>query len=121
MELKIKCQCGVKYALDVTPQTVANPIQFVCQYCCVDSSAAVNEIIRQQFKASVLPPTERLPTLPAAAAPIVAATSDVSARGDARPPAAVLSRPPPASTKTQGHAHPQPAGPTAPATPPEAP
>ena len=121
MELKIKCQCGVKYALDVTPQTVANPIQFVCQYCGVDSSAAVNEIIRQQFKASVLPPTERLPTLPAAAAPIVAATSDVSARGDARLPAAVLAPPRPASAKLRVQAHAQPAGQAAEASAEDAP
>jgi len=88
MELKIKCQCGVKYALDVTAQTVANPIQFVCQYCGVDSSATVNEIIRQQFKVSVLAPTERLPSIPlapAAVAPTITSTAGQSAREDTRP------------------------------------
>src|SRR5437764_4350574 len=91
MELKIKCQCGVKYALDVTPQTVANQIQFICQYCGVDSSAAVNEIIRQQFKASVLPPTERLPKVPTMAAPVVVAAPVV-----ATAPIDTASHPPPA-------------------------
>src|SRR5205814_7671448 len=103
MELKIKCQCGVKYALDVTPQTLANPIQFLCQYCGVDSSAAVNEIIRQQFKASVLAPTDRLPSAPLATAPAVATT----ATGTAPPPPP----PQPASTKlrvqAQTHAAPE--------------
>src|SRR5882762_3203809 len=92
MELKIKCQCGVKYALDVTAQTVANPIQFLCQYCGVDSSAAVNEIIRQQFRASVLPPTERLPTVPVAAAvaSMITSTAPQSARAEARPSSTVV-------------------------------
>src|SRR3954470_68499 len=103
MELKIKCQCGVKYALDVTPQTVANPIQFLCQYCGVDSSAAVNEIIRQQFKASVLPPTERLPTIPVAATPIVASIISAPPPPPAAPPAR------PASAKLRVAVHTEPA------------
>src|SRR5437762_6099971 len=105
MELKIKCQCGVKYALDVTPQTVANPIQFVCQYCGVDSSAAVNEIIRQQFKASVLAPTERLPMLPVAAAPVVVTAPIIAttARGTAPPPPAPPARPAVAKLKVHTH------------------
>src|SRR2546425_8341841 len=88
MELKIKCPCGVKYALDVTAQTVANPIQFVCQYCGVDSSAAVNEIIRQQFKVSVLAPTERLPTIPVATAAVASVITTAAPQ-----PAVVAGRP----------------------------
>jgi hypothetical protein len=66
MELKIKCQCGVKYALDITPEHVANPPRFVCQYCGVDSSATVNQIIQQQFaeSANTEAATVRIPATP---------------------------------------------------------
>src|SRR5262245_1584459 len=44
MTIKIQCPCGVKYALDVG----TDPVRFVCAQCGTDSSAALNEIIRQQ-------------------------------------------------------------------------
>ena len=51
MTIKIQCPCGVKYALDITAQHLSNPIRFVCNQCGADSSAAINEIVRQQFSA----------------------------------------------------------------------
>ena len=47
--MKIQCSCGTKYAFDITPEMVNNPVQLVCQNCGVDNSAAVNQIIQQQF------------------------------------------------------------------------
>ena len=93
MELKIKCPCGVKYALDVSAENVAKPIQFVCQYCGVDSSAAVNEIIRQQFKVSVLAPTERSPRVATAST-----SAEAVPRGIPLPQTAETARPASAST-----------------------
>src|SRR5258706_6830028 len=55
MELKIKCQCGVKYALELTPESVAHPMRFVCQYCGADRPEAVRQILRQQFATNVTP------------------------------------------------------------------
>ncbi len=66
--MKIQCSCGTKYAFDVTPEMVANPIRFVCQNCGADNSAAVNALIQQQFAASV-PPTPAPPPAPIAVAP----------------------------------------------------
>jgi hypothetical protein len=49
--MKIQCPCGAKYAFDITPEMVVQPISFVCQQCGVDSSAVVNQIIRESFGA----------------------------------------------------------------------
>jgi hypothetical protein len=71
MELKIKCQCGVKYAFDVSAETLANPLHFVCQYCGVDSSATVNQIIQQQFASPVEPTIPTPPAQTAANRPVM--------------------------------------------------
>lgn len=47
--MKIQCSCGTKYAFDITPDMLANPIRFVCQNCGADNSDGVNAVIRQQF------------------------------------------------------------------------
>jgi len=80
MELKVKCQCGVKYALDITSP---DPIRFVCQYCGVDSSAAMSDVIRQQFASStpavaVPPPAPPVPVAPIIPAPSLVPTPPVS-------------------------------------------
>jgi hypothetical protein len=47
--MKIKCSCGAKYAFEVTPDMVSNPIQLVCSQCGADNSEGVNHLIQQQF------------------------------------------------------------------------
>ncbi|MBC8095002.1 MAG: hypothetical protein H7Y43_04245, partial [Akkermansiaceae bacterium] len=47
--MKILCSCGAKFAVDVTPEMVQRPVQFICPSCGVDSSSAVNELIRQEL------------------------------------------------------------------------
>ncbi|HEU5125873.1 MAG TPA: PQQ-binding-like beta-propeller repeat protein [Verrucomicrobiae bacterium] len=46
--MKILCPCGAKFAVDVTPEMAQTPVQFICPSCGLDSSAAVNELIRQE-------------------------------------------------------------------------
>ncbi len=64
MTIKVQCPCGAKYALEITPVHLDQPIQLVCQYCHTDSSAAVNEIVRQQFGPASVPATSA-PVMPA--------------------------------------------------------
>ena len=47
--MKFQCPCGAKYAFDVTPEQARQPVQFVCPACELDSSASVNELIRQEL------------------------------------------------------------------------
>src|SRR2546426_10260431 len=47
--MKIQCSCGMKYAFDLTPEMSRAPITFVCKNCGVDSSAMVNQLIRQEL------------------------------------------------------------------------
>lgn len=73
MTIKIQCPCGVKYALDITADHLTNPIRFVCQQCGTDDSAAINEIIRQQFAAEAPQPKaapKRVEVHPAPTAPV---------------------------------------------------
>jgi hypothetical protein len=63
--MKIQCNCGTKYAFDVTPEMAANPVSFICQNCGADNSLAVNMLIQQQFPATA---TESAPP-PAPVAP----------------------------------------------------
>ena len=50
--MKILCNCGAKFAVDVTPEMVRQPIRFVCPACGLDSSDVVNQMIRQEFAPS---------------------------------------------------------------------
>lgn len=47
--MKIQCDCGAKYAFDVSPEMVRQPVRFVCPGCGLDSSERVNALIRQHF------------------------------------------------------------------------
>ena len=47
--MKIQCACGAKYAFDVTPEMLQNPVRFVCPSCGRDSSDFVNELIRREL------------------------------------------------------------------------
>lgn len=47
--MKIQCDCGAKYAFDVSPEMVRQPVKFVCPGCGLDSSERVNALIRQLF------------------------------------------------------------------------
>ncbi|HEY0550343.1 MAG TPA: B-box zinc finger protein, partial [Verrucomicrobiae bacterium] len=69
--MKIQCSCGTKYAFDITPDMVANPVRLVCQNCGADNSAAVNQIIQQQFGTAATETTTApaAPAVPASAAP----------------------------------------------------
>lgn len=53
--MKLQCSCGAKYAFDATPEMLKNPVKFICPSCGLDASAFVNELIRQEFGAQVLP------------------------------------------------------------------
>ncbi len=87
--MKIQCQCGTKYAFDVTPEMAVNPVTLVCQNCGADNSLAVNTLIQQQFPVtatesatapveSAPPPAESTPRMRVAvhvATPAVGAAS----------------------------------------------
>jgi hypothetical protein len=75
--MKIQCNCGTKYAFDVTPEMAANPVTFICQNCGADNSLAVNMLIQQQFPATA---TESAPPSIAAASPPPPAESAPRAR-----------------------------------------
>lgn len=49
--MKIQCACGAKYAFEVQPEMLQQPVRFVCPSCGLDSSACVNELVRQQLAA----------------------------------------------------------------------
>src|SRR5688572_30067951 len=73
MTIKIQCPCGVKYALDITAEHLVNSVRFVCQQCGTDDSAAINEIIRQQFAGDAPPPKaapKRVEVHPVPTAPV---------------------------------------------------
>jgi len=49
--MKIQCACGAKYTFDVQPDMLDKPVQFVCPTCGLDSSAYVNNLVRQELGA----------------------------------------------------------------------
>lgn len=53
--MKLQCSCGAKYAFDAKPEMLAHPVKFICPSCGLDASDFVNELIRQEFGAQVLP------------------------------------------------------------------
>lgn len=69
--MKIQCSCGAKYSFDVTPESAATPVRFVCPNCGLDSSAVVNELIRRELAAQGQAPP--MPAAPAVPPPIVTA------------------------------------------------
>jgi outer membrane protein assembly factor BamB len=69
--MKLQCPCGAKYAFDLLPEMVQNPVTFVCPTCGLDSSEFVNQMVRQEF--GVPEPEYTLPIStppPAAPAPV---------------------------------------------------
>jgi hypothetical protein len=89
--MKIQCPCGAKYAFDVTEEMVAHPITFVCPQCNVDSSAVVNQLIREMFPTVVVVPPPAAgpaPVQPAPARPAIRV--NVPSQPHAAPPAAPL-------------------------------
>ena len=47
--MKLQCSCGAKFAFDVTPEMLRNPVRFVCPECGADSSDFVNELVRREL------------------------------------------------------------------------
>jgi len=92
--MKVQCQCGSKYSIDVTPEMAHNPVKFVCPNCNLDLSAPINELIRQELGAGAAPVAQLLTATPAAA-PVEAAPTRM--RVAHTPPAATpVTQPTPA-------------------------
>jgi hypothetical protein len=73
--MKVQCQCGAKYAIDVTPDMARNPVRFICPACNLDLSGPINDLVREELgvtaaapMAALLPATE-VATATATAAP----------------------------------------------------
>ncbi|HNQ72830.1 MAG TPA: PQQ-binding-like beta-propeller repeat protein [Verrucomicrobiota bacterium] len=49
--MKIVCDCGVKYAFDVTEDNRHSPVTFTCPNCGRDLSGRINQLIRDGFAA----------------------------------------------------------------------
>ena len=49
--MKVQCQCGAKYAFDVTPEMARDPVRFVCPGCGLDLSGPINDLVRQELAA----------------------------------------------------------------------
>jgi putative pyrroloquinoline-quinone binding quinoprotein len=90
--MKIQCPCGAKYAFELTPDLAEKPVKFVCQLCGVDSSDAVNEMIRAELG---LPPKYAPPASPSIPTGIPAAT--LAPGNPAGAPSAVPPAPKPAA------------------------
>ncbi len=74
--MKILCPCGAKFAVDVTPEMAQRPVQFICPSCGLDSSTAVNELIRQELAAT---PATTVSDAPVAAVPPAVARAEAPA------------------------------------------
>src|SRR5258705_8933784 len=105
MNLKIQCNCGAKYAFEVTPESATTPIQFICPNCGLDNSAAINLVIHQQLasaggvgatqpKPEGHKPRARIQFGAQAATPIATAQPVATSRPVADPPPRAISLPP---------------------------
>jgi len=47
--VKIQCNCGAKYAFDITPDLLANPIRLVCPTCGLDLSDYINQLVQKEL------------------------------------------------------------------------
>src|SRR4051812_2132149 len=65
--MKVQCQCGAKYAFDVTPEMAHDPVRFVCPGCGLDLSVPINDLVRQELGLTTGVPAPMVQT--AAAAP----------------------------------------------------
>lgn len=106
--MKVQCQCGAKYAIDVTPEMAANPVRFVCPGCGLDLSGPINELVRQELGVTTpdtVPTAALLTATPAAAARIRVSTTSVPTPATSQPAApAKLSLSRSASAATHGKA-----------------
>ena len=87
--MKVQCQCGAKFAFDVTPEMARDPVRFICQGCGLDLSGPINDLIRQELGlAQTAAPVHAPQPAPAAVAPApmrVAAPALVAAAAPAVP------------------------------------
>lgn len=65
--MKIQCNCGTKYSLDVTPEMARSPVRLSCQTCGLDISEQVNQLIRMELGVSAPPPAVAAPVAVAVA------------------------------------------------------
>jgi len=97
--MKIQCSCGAKYAFEVTPEQVRQPVKFICPACGYDGSDFVNQLIRQQFEPAAAGVTTAMaPPIEVAPAPAVTATAGV--------PVEEVSAPAPAESASGAQARP---------------
>ena len=61
--MKIQCNCGAKYAFDVTPDLLANPIKLVCPTCGLDLSDYINQLVQKEL-AQNPPPVPKPVSIP---------------------------------------------------------
>jgi len=61
--VKIQCNCGAKYAFDVTPDLLANPIKLVCPSCGLDLSDSINQLVQREL-AQNPPPVPKPVSIP---------------------------------------------------------
>ena len=91
--MKLQCSCGAKYAFDITPEMVQNPVRFVCPQCGQDSSDFVNGLVRQEFGQAAAAPAAHqpppAPEVPAAPRLRISHTEPPAAPVEAAPVAAV--------------------------------
>src|SRR3569833_1673436 len=53
--MKVQCQCGSKFSIDVTPEMARDPIRFVCPNCNTDLSGPINELVRKKLSLTAAP------------------------------------------------------------------
>jgi hypothetical protein len=83
--MKVQCQCGAKYAIDVTPDMARNPVRFVCPSCNLDLSAPINDLVRQELGVTGAAPMAELLSTSETAPPAPAAPMRVSYKAPAAP------------------------------------
>lgn len=106
--MKIQCACGAKYAFDVQPEMLNQPVTFVCPGCGLDSSAFVNSLVRQELGAAA-PVAGTLPVAPPAVA--IAPPPETSAASVTYASANLSAEAPPPAPRVQLHSSgPKPAG-----------
>src|SRR5215472_14366253 len=59
--MKVQCQCGAKYAIDVTPEMARDPVRFICPECNADLSGPINELVRQELGLAAAPARPQAP------------------------------------------------------------
>jgi hypothetical protein len=95
--MKLQCSCGAKYAFDITPEMLQNPVKFVCPSCGLDSSDFVNQLVREELAPQAgNQPLPDAPPPPLAAAPPPAARIRISSAQ--KPAEATPAAPPPAAS-----------------------